>query len=90
MAKKKWQEKHNLKSGSYELPADMKDNIDDVAGEIGVPKSQLVAALLLVGFDALESGDLDLAEYLSQSRSPLYRYVIDLEKLKNDWKKHKK
>jgi len=85
MSKKKWQQKRDLTTSSYELPNKIRAKIDEVADELGIPKSQLVSALLIVGFDALEKGELDLSNYLKPSRSPLYRYVIDIERLQEDW-----
>ena len=85
MTKESWQKKRDLKTSSYELPSALREKIDDLADELGVPKSQLVAVLLVVGFDAIEKGRLNLTRYLKPSRSPLYRYVIDLDSLQQDW-----
>jgi hypothetical protein len=85
MSKKKWQEKRNLRTSSYELPAAIREKIDDYASELEVPKSQLVTVLLIVGFDSLDNNRLDLSNYLKPSRSPLYRYVIDIDRLLEEY-----
>lgn len=88
MASKKEQERQEKRKAgkvTYDLPPELKETIADLAAEYQVPQSQIAALLLICGLETLQS--VDLAKYMSPSRSPLYEYNIDLAKFMADWKK---
>ncbi len=78
------QEKRKAGKVTYDLPPELKATIADLAAEYRVPQSQIAALLLICGLDALET--IDLAKYMSPSRSPLHDYNIDLVSFMEDWK----
>ena len=81
------QEKRKAGKVSYDLPPEVKQTIADLAEELGVPQSQIATVLLVCGLDAMRNGEVNIAQYLIPSRSPLHQYVIDLERFMNDWGK---
>lgn len=82
---KKWRDRKNLKQRGYELPGETATAIDDLASELGLPKSQVVTMLVHVGIDKIKDGSFPISNYLKSSRSPLYRYTLDMDKFLEDW-----
>jgi hypothetical protein len=79
------QEKRKAGKVTYDLPPGLKQNVSDMAAEYGVPQSQIAALLLICGLDTIQSGSVNITEYLSPSRSPLYDYTLDLDRIMKDW-----
>lgn len=65
------------------LELETKEEIKAFAEEWGVPISQVVDLFILYGLQSIEDGNIDLQEYLEDSRSPLYRFVVNLKKFRD-------
>ena len=65
------------------LELETKEEIKAFAEEWGVPISQVVDLFILYGLQSIEDGSIDLQEYLEDSRSPLYRFVVNLKKFRD-------
>lgn len=65
------------------LELESKEEIKAFAEEWGVPISQIVDLFILYGLESIEDGSIDLQEYLEDSRSPLYRFIINLQKFRD-------
>jgi hypothetical protein len=87
--KKEREEQRKARTIKLELPEDIKQELIDLASELEVPTSQVAAILLDHGFEAIQNGEIDLSEYLQPSRSPLFRYTLNIDKYKEDKKKKK-
>ena len=65
------------------LELESKDEIRAFAEEWGVPISQVVDMFIIFGLESAADGSIDLQEYLEDSRSPLFRYVLNLQKFRD-------
>jgi hypothetical protein len=65
------------------LELESKAQIRAFAEQLGVPISQIVDLFIVYGLEGIENESIDLQEYLEESRSPLYRFVINLQKFKD-------
>ncbi len=74
--------KRNLKRVQLDIPEDTRETLKNMAAELEIPQSQLAALLLENGFGDVESGELDLSEFMEKSRSPLFGFVLNLAKFK--------
>lgn len=67
---------------TYYIHPELKQKVEDLSIEFGVPQSQIVALLLYYSIEDLEHGKIDLSGLLTRSTSPKFRYNIDLEKVR--------
>ena len=82
MSKREEREAERLRK-RIRLELESKDEIKAFAQEWGVPISQVVDLFIIHGLESIEDGSLDLQDFLKESRSPLYRFVIDLNRFRN-------
>lgn len=65
------------KRATYDIPPELKELIAELAIDYGLPQSQIVAALLIEGVEALATGKIEL-EPRERSESPKFAYNLDL------------
>ena len=65
------------------LELESKEEIKAFAQEWGIPISQVVDLFIQYGLEGIRDGSIDLQAYLEDSRSPLYQYVVNLQKFKD-------
>ena len=89
MARKKRDEKRNARQLKIDFSnIESLEEFKSLAEEYDVSYSQMAELLIEQGKDAVRDGDLDISEYLTESRVPwLYRFAIDLKKFREDRKK---
>lgn len=63
---------------TYDLPAGMKEEIEELAADLKTPASQVATVLLTYALRAVHSGALDLPALRRPSRSPRYEHVLAL------------
>jgi hypothetical protein len=63
---------------TYDLPAQLRGKVKELAEAEGVPASQIVTLALLRFLDAYSQGEIDLAIYKQPSRSPRYDWNLIL------------
>jgi hypothetical protein len=63
---------------TYDLPPGLRERFKDLAGEQGIPASQLVTLALARFLRDLEEGKVDLGPYKQPSRSPRYDWNLVL------------
>ncbi len=61
---------------NWDLPPALKERLNAIAEEEGVPVSQLATVLLIEGLRRLRSGELQLRKYYSDS--PRFRFVLEV------------
>lgn len=66
---------------TYDWPAELRQQIHDMARWNGVPASQLAALLVKVGLRAINEGKLSLDDYRRPARLPNFEWFLDLEKM---------
>ena len=62
----------------YDLPPLITNQIDAIAEDEGIPKSQLVAFLLHHALQDFAAGEIDLSPYKRFSRVPRFEWMLDL------------
>ncbi len=86
--KQQRQEERRARRATFDLPPVVRQRLAELSVDYGVPQSQLVALLLLRGFEAMEAGEIDPAPLRERSTSPRFAYNLDLtpwlERLKNE------
>ncbi len=77
------------KAGRTELILDeeVKKQLKAISMETGIPQSQIASLILEFGFDAISSGELDLSKYVEQARSPVWKYVLSMDRFRRRRKK---
>jgi len=65
---------------NWDLPVAIKRRVNALAKEHQVPASQVAALLLSEGLRRLEAGELRLEAYRVPSKSPRYRWNLDLSR----------
>jgi len=68
---------------TYDLPAAIKEQVEQIAGEYRIPKSQLVAFLLDHALRAYARGEIDLQPHLRPSRVPRFEMFLQLPDTSN-------
>lgn len=66
---------------TFDLPPAIREKLADLSIEYGVPQSQIVALLLLHGFERIEAGEIDPAERREKSTSPKFAFNLVLDDL---------
>jgi hypothetical protein len=61
---------------TIEIPTELKQRLDHAQAGLRVPPSDLVNVLIALGLTAIEQGEIDLNEYLYNSRLPRYPYRL--------------
>ena len=83
-------ERRKRRTVKLEIPEDTKDELYALAAEYGVPISQMAALLFEHGYEAIRNGEVDIAQYLTDSGAPqLFKHNIDLKKFLQNLKKKK-
>ncbi len=62
----------------FDLPEAITARLEQLAAEIGCPESQIAAFLLAHGLQELEDEAIQLTPYLQPSRSPRYRFNLQI------------
>ncbi len=63
---------------TYDLPPQIRQHIKDLADQLSLPASQLVALAILRFLNDHEQGLIDLGDYKQPSRSPRYDWVLKI------------
>jgi hypothetical protein len=84
LTSKKHNKRMNEKRVTLYFDDATKELLNDLSEELGVPKSQLMAYFLLTGVSNMGQARALLPRYLVPSESPVWRYNIDLNKLRED------
>lgn len=66
---------------NWDLPEAVKSRVKALAGEHGVPESQVAALLLAVGLGQVEAGAVDITDYKTRSESPRYLANLAIEEI---------
>lgn len=85
LRERKRQEERKPNRAGYDIGAELKDRIANLANAQGVSKSQLVAWILWGGIKELERSQcIELKEYKQPSNNLQHEWQLDLEKRKNE------
>lgn len=64
---------------TYDLPPNLKQEIDSLARQLEAPPSHVVNILLHYGLSAIDQGKIDLRIYQVHSNIPRFKYFLQLE-----------
>jgi hypothetical protein len=78
--------KRRVNQIALDLPEGLKPLIIDYAEREGIPISQLVVALLILGLEQYIAGQLSFWGFKKPSRCPRFEFVVDLENWKKQFK----
>ena len=88
MAKRRKRSDKEWPQKIYFSSEESREQLKKLAQRYDVSVSQMAELLIIFGEDAVMSGDLDIEDYLKESKLPwLNRFAIDLDKFKNRRKK---
>ena len=84
--RKRKRDKARIKA-TYDLPAGIKEQVENIAAEYRIPKSQLVAFLLDRALREYAQGKIDLQPHLRPSRVPRFEMFLKLpeESKADEW-----
>lgn len=72
------------KRATYDISAELKQDIANRATRLGIPASQLAHFLLLHAWHDLEAGRIDPEPYLEPSTSPAFRNNLNVDAFADD------
>jgi hypothetical protein len=74
----------------HTLDDDMKDVIEEIADELGVPPADIMNLITLDGIEDIEQGKKNLDALISASRHPRYSRRLDLSERLARFRKRRK